>query len=151
MVRFRLSVVLLIVMLIAAACGGTATNTPAPSDSGSTGGDASAAGDPAEPVRGLYAALYGREGTAADFACAAAPGFADALQQSADASAAAFANATINVSGLNYTVSEQDADSATVTVEGQVVYSVSGIDTPVPLGPIPHTVVVENGAWKVCG
>ncbi len=148
MVRFRASVVLLIVVLIAAACSGNATPTSAPSDSG---GDASAAGDPAEAVRGLYAALYAREGNVADFACAAVPEFASGLQQSVDASSAAFANATINVSGLNFTVSEQDADSATVTVEGQIVYTVSGIDTPVPLGPVPHNVVVENGAWKVCG
>lgn len=150
MSRLRLSVAMLIVVLLAAACGGTATTTPAP-DSNTSGGDASAAGDPAEAVRGFYTALYGGEGDVASFACAAAPGFADALQQSADASSAAFANATINVSGLNYAVSEQDADSATVTVDGQIIYTVSGIDTPVPYGPVPHNVVVENGAWKVCG
>jgi hypothetical protein len=159
--RIRLMVLVMIVAVLAAACGGGAASpTSAPagdptasgeSTGGGTTGGGDSAGDPAAAVEGFYAALYGGEGNIADFVCATTPEFADALQQAADASSAAMAEATISIEGLTYTVSDETADSATVTVEGNIVYTMAGTDTPVPYGPIPHNVVNEDGAWKVCG
>ena len=149
MVRLRLLALMLIVAILAAACSGNATNTPAANPTSDSGGS-SAAGDPTDAVRGFYAAVY-TGGEADPYVCAAAPQFADAVEQGAQQSAAVFANATINLDGLTYTVSEQADTTATVTVEGQILYSISGVDTPVPFGPMPHQVVLENGSWKVCG
>lgn len=106
--------------------------------------------DPAAAVRGLYAALYTHEGNPADFVCATAPDFVTALEDSIEASNAAFDNATINISGLAYNVMNQDASSATVIVQGQIIYTISGRDTPVRIAT-NHTLVAENREWKVCG
>jgi hypothetical protein len=140
---------LLIVALLAAACGGGAaspTTAPAEDNSGDT-----AAGGPAEAVQAFYEALYTGQENIADFVCAASPEIVDTYEQAAEASAAAFADAEINVSGLTYNVTEEDADSATVEVSGEIVYTVAGNDTAVPLPAVPIPVVNEDGAWKVCG
>jgi hypothetical protein len=147
---------LLIVALLLAACGGgaTATTAPAttaPADSGTpeSTGEASASGGPAAAVQGFFEALY-TGGDIAPFVCSQA-GVADAYQQAADASAAAFQGAEIDVSGLTYTVSDETADSATVTVSGEVVYTVAGNDTASPFPESAMSAVNEDGTWKFCG
>jgi hypothetical protein len=158
--RIRLIVLVMIGALFAAACTGGASPTAAPApttapaDSGdateSSGDASSASGDAAAAAEGFYLAIYAGEDPAA-FVCASAPGFAEAFTQAAEASAAAMQGATVDASGLTFTVTEEDADSATVEVAGEIVYTVSGVDTPIPYPATPVNVVVEDGAWKVCG
>lgn len=137
---------LLIVALLAAACGGGAAPTTAPADDNS--GDA-AAGSPAEAAQGFFEAIY-TGGDASAFVCSEA-GVADAYEQAAEASAAAFAEAEIDVSGLTFNVTEESADSATVEVAGEVVYTMAGVTTPVTLPASSVRMVNEDGAWKFCG
>jgi hypothetical protein len=152
--RIQLMLLGVIVVLVAAACGGGATPAPttAPADSGDTSGDsgdASSAGDPAAAVQGFFEAVYAGEDPSG-FVCSTSPEIADAFRQAAEASAAAMTDAEVDASGLTYTVSDETAESAVVTVEGEVVYTVSGVDTAVPFAATPVNVVVEDGAWKLC-
>jgi uncharacterized protein YdeI (BOF family) len=145
---------IMIVALLAAACGGGAaspTATPAPSGGESTpeGGGESAGGGPAAAVQGFFEALY-TGGDISPFVCSTA-GVADAYQAAADASAAAFQGAEIDVSGLTYTVSDETADSATVTVSGEIVYTVAGNATSSPFTEAAMSAVNEGGTWKFCG
>jgi hypothetical protein len=137
---------LLIVALLAAACGGGATPAPAEDN---TGDNTSASGGPADAARGFFEAIY-TGGDASAFVCSEA-GVADAYEQAAEASAAAFADAEIDASGLTFAVSDETADSATVEVAGEIVYTISGVTTPVTLPASSVRMVNESGSWKFCG
>jgi hypothetical protein len=146
--RIHVMILGLIVVMLAAACGGGAT--PAPTTAPTDSGDASSAGDPAAAAQAFYEAVYTGEDPSA-FICSTSPEFADAFRQAVETSAQTMPGATVDASGLTYTVSDETADSATVTVDGEIVYTVSGVDTPIPLVATPVNVVNEDGTWKVCG
>ena len=141
-----LSVLLLIVVAaVAAACSGNGANpTAAPAD------NSAASGTPADAVKGFFTAVYTNADPSA-YVCSTA-GIADAYKQAAEASAAAMpAGVTVNVDGLTFTTSDETADKATVTVAGQIVYTVSGNDTPIPFPSTAMSAVKEDGNWKFCG
>ncbi|MFW5771757.1 MAG: hypothetical protein ACOCZH_00435 [Phototrophicaceae bacterium] len=68
---------------------------------------------------------------------------------------ALFDQVDVNLSGLEYNVSDETDDSATVTISGTLEVSVAGETQEVPVGDflteadeIP--VVREDGDWKIC-
>jgi hypothetical protein len=140
--RLRLAIVMMIVLVFAAACGG---NTPPASNNQSQ----STSEGPAVVAQAFIEDLYGGE-SVAGYICASAPGAAAAFEQAAEASAAGMANATVDTSGLTYTVTEETAERATVQVDGNIVYSASGVDAPVPFNVL-IVLMNESGTWRICG
>jgi len=145
-----LSILLLIVVAIAAAACSNSGASPTAAPADNSGNNSAASGTPADAVKGFFTAVY----TSADpsaYVCSTA-GIADAYKQAAEASAAAMpAGVTVNVDGLTFTTSDETADKATVTVAGQIVYTVSGNDTPIPFPSTAMSAVNEGGSWKFCG
>lgn len=138
----------ILTMLALAACGTspTAAPTTAPTaDTGGTtdGGDASGDG-PAAAVQGFFEALTtGDVETANTFYC-------EAYNVPTPSASLAVPDATYDFSGVTYTVSDETAETATVTIGGSYTVTVSGVDTSAPLPGIPYTVRNENGEWKIC-
>jgi hypothetical protein len=99
-------------------------------------------------VAAFYEALFQGE-DAASFVCAASPEIAAVFEQAS--LLASMAMATVDVSELRYVVSEQTAESATVTVSGDLVYrNPAGVATEEYPETSVHA-VNESGMWKVCG
>ena len=141
--RFWRLILAIVTALAAAGCGGASTPPPPTRDS-----SIPASGDPAEMVAEFYDALFSG-GDAAAFVCAASPEVAAVFRQAS--AMASMAMATVDVSGLNIVVSEQTAESATVTVSGSIIYRNPAGETTEEYPETSVYVVNESGTWKVCG
>jgi hypothetical protein len=145
----RMLSIVTVLLLTLAACGGNApAATTAP---GNTSESAATTADAA--VRGFLDSLYSGTGQPADFICSAVT--AEQRTQMEDGFkqvAAAFTStgATVDTSGLTYTITNETADSATVEVGGNLSVDVSGTKTDVPLSGMAVPVKKEGDAWKVC-
>jgi putative lipoprotein len=126
---------------------GTAIPSPTPSGVKT---QTAAVDDPAAVVQAFFEALYTGEDPS-PFVCGTMPEVADAYRQAADAMAEAFADATVDLSGLTYTVTDEEEDRVAVEVGGEMMFTVSGFDTAVPFPTISITVTNDDGTWKVCG
>jgi putative lipoprotein len=100
-------------------------------------------------VQEVIKALY-TGGDLTHLFCSALSEEADAYREAASASTAAFEGAQIDVSHLTYTVTSAREDRVTVEVEGEVVYTISGVSSSFPLPALSMHVVNENGGWKLC-
>ncbi len=129
----------LTLILLTACSGGSANPTATPAASG--------AATPVEAVKGFFAAVYGGEDTGA-LVCST-PDVADPFRIAAAASAA-LQGATIDISGLTYTVKDQTDASATVTVAGQIITRVLTNQSSADF-PATDISVVNQGGWKFCG
>ncbi|HUN09261.1 MAG TPA: hypothetical protein PLQ56_21820 [Aggregatilineales bacterium] len=145
MKRVSWMVMLVVIALIAAACGGQAATT----------GDANSSasgGSPADTVKSFITAVFTGEGDISSFVCSsmdeaqrtamlsAMNSMADSLKQ---------ANATVDLSGLTFTVQDETAESATVVVGGSMKVTMAGTTQDSPMGDATFPVRNENG-WKLC-
>jgi hypothetical protein len=150
----RLSALAAVLLLVLAACGGnTPAATTAPGDSNTSQTSSGGGADPAAAVKGFLEAVYSGTGTPGDYICSAVTG--DQRTQMEDAFkqvAAAFTStgATVDASGLTYTVKDETADKATVDVGGNLSVDVSGNKTDVPMSNMAVPVTKEGDSWKVC-
>jgi hypothetical protein len=133
---------ILAIALLVTACGGGA-----PANTSNTGG-----GDPAAGAKAFFDALYA--GNSVDsLICTSAAETAAAIksgmQQMRDMMTAQ--GATVDASGLTYTVSNQTADAADVTVAGNLKVTAAGASTDTPFPATPVKMRNEGGSWKVCG
>jgi hypothetical protein len=99
-------------------------------------------------VAEFYEALF-QGGDSASFVCAESPEIAAVFEQAS--LLASMAMATVDLSGLNIVVTGQTAESATVTVSGNIVYRNPAGATTEEYPETSVHVVNENGTWKVCG
>jgi hypothetical protein len=136
----------ILTMLALAACG-TASPTTAPTaeSGGTTGGGGDTSGGPAAAVQAYFEALVTGDTETANSA------YCEAANVPTPSASAVIPGATYDFSGLTYTVSNETADTATVTVDGSYTVTASGVDTPIPMPGVPYNVTNENGAWKICG
>ncbi|HLU10888.1 MAG TPA: hypothetical protein VK003_14550 [Oceanobacillus sp.] len=139
---------LLIVALLAAACGGGAAE-PTSAPSGDNNESSSSGGGPAAAVQAFFEAVYGGDENIVDYVCSSSPEIVDTYEQAAEA-LATVPDTTIDTSGLTYTVTEENADSATVEVSGELSVTAAGQTMSTPFQAVPIPVVNENGSWKVC-
>jgi predicted small lipoprotein YifL len=140
----------ILAMLTLAACGGTSpTAAPTTAPTAEGGGEASGDG-PAAAVQAYTEAIFSGDGeTAASFLCEAS------TIEIPPPSVVEGVTVTYDFSGLTYTVSDETADSATVTVSGSYVTNteVGGQTTPITVdlpADITYPVTNENGSWKIC-
>jgi hypothetical protein len=140
---FRLVILMILTALAATGCGG-ANTPPTPTRDSSI----PATGDPAEMVAEFYEALFSG-GDPAAFVCAASPEVAAVFRQAS--AMASMGLATVDISGLNIVVTEQTAESATVTVSGNLIYRSPAGETTEEYPETSVYVVNEGGTWKVCG
>lgn len=165
--RYRAAVmsILLIFVLVLAACGGTSSSSSSGGDSGSgssgdSGGSSgsSASGSPDAAALGFVNALL-TGGDASSFLCGAAGDvlstYSEGVQQAVNAFSAAGGELNIDTSGLSASAANVDTDSADVTVSGSYSISVSiaGQSTTqsADFSATTFSMVSEGGAWKVCG
>jgi hypothetical protein len=139
-IALKITVLILIVTLLSACSGSTPgpTATPAP---GAT--------NPVDAIKGFFTAVYTSQDPA-PYVCAT-PGVADAFEVAARISMAATQGATVDPSGLTFTVKDQSADKATVSVAGQISYTMLNNQTSAPFPTSDVSAVNENGSWKFCG
>ncbi len=136
-------VFLLVMTLLAAACSsGSASPTAAPTTA--TPGAAT----PQAAVKAFFDAVYTGQDTSA-LVCTANSNAAETFQIAGAASRAT--GSSVDTSGLTFTVKSQTADQATVTVAGQLVYTLLTTSTTNPFPPTDVTAVNESGTWKFCG
>jgi hypothetical protein len=135
---------------VLAACGGATAPaaTNAPSGGNTTGG---AMTDTAEnTARGFIAIAFGGEGNIADYVCSAGDSTALTAGFSSIADTYRQMNATMDVSGFTYTVTEE-GDRATIAIGGNLKFTVSGTASEAPMTGLTLTAVKEGDAWKICG
>ncbi|MBC8170126.1 MAG: hypothetical protein H7X77_00570 [Anaerolineae bacterium] len=126
----------LLLAMVLAACGG---------------GGSSTSGTPADAAKGFmdaFAALDVEK--MKSFLCTAQAAAADGL---ATGFGEAGTEAKLDASGLTYAVSNETADSATVTISGNIKAEVAGTSTDLPatsMFPDGLVITKESGAWKVC-
>jgi hypothetical protein len=119
-----------------------------------------AAGDfpntPEGAVEGLLTSVFtGDFETAAQYICEEQSGALDALADQFDAQGLGeiLALAEIDLSGLEYEVTE-DEDDTSVVIEGEIVITVMGQEDTQDAGEVfggtAIPVVEEDGQWKVC-
>ncbi len=135
-----LSLVFVLALLAAACSSGGASPTATPQTTG--------AATPADAIKGFMDAAYTRQ-DASPYVCST-PNVADTFEVAAAASSA-MQGASADTSGLTYTVKNQTADKATVTVAGQIVYTLLSNSTPVQFPTSDVNAVKEGGFWKFCG
>jgi hypothetical protein len=157
MKHVRVILLCAVIALMAAACGGApAGNATAPAAGDSTpageSNAASSAGGPADAVRGYMLAALTGEGEVGDFICST---IADDLRNQIISGMSTVADsyeqmgATLDLSGLTYTVENETADSADVVLGGQITFTVGGVSQTAPM-TTTYRAVNENG-WKICG
>jgi hypothetical protein len=141
----------ILTMLALAACGGTTPTTAPTADAGgTTGGGGDTSGGPAAVVQAYTEAIFSNDGeTAASLLCESS------TIQIPPPSVVEGVTMTYDFSGLTYTVSDETADSATVTVSGSYVTNAEagGQTTSLPVdlpADIVYPVTNENGSWKIC-
>jgi hypothetical protein len=132
---------IVMITLLAACSGNSASPTVPPAAT------APVATTPVEAVKDFFAAIYSGQDVSA-LVCST-PGVGDAFRVAAAASAA-MPGASVDISGLTYTVKDQTADSATVTVAGKITTNVIGNSSSVDFPTADISVVNESG-WKFCG
>lgn len=140
MKRFMMIVTLALIAVIAAACGGGDDD----------GGDA---GDPAEAGRQFINAAFTMDVEAArNLTCEARRG---EVTEVSDEQRAATEAMNLDLSGLEFTVSDQTDDSATVTVSGVIKAEAEGQEVEMPVEQMLGSetsvpVIKEDGKWVVC-
>ena len=133
--RITLIFALVIVALVAAACGGAGGTTGSPTDAAKAFLEALTRFD----VDALRSNL-----------CEARRGDITDIETNSEA-LAAMREVSYDFSGVTYTYNES---ASTVTIGGEVIITVAGQTTPAPAsslvgsGSLP--VVQEGGAWRVC-
>ena len=133
-------VFVLIVTLLAACSSGSASPTVTP---------ASGAASPVEAIKNFFVAVYTGQDPS-PFVCSTS-GVADDFEIAARVSAATMQGATVDTSGLTFTVKNQTADKATVSVAGQLVYNLISNKSSVDFPASDINAVKEGGFWKFCG
>lgn len=129
---------LIVFALLLAACGGGG------------GGGSTTSGTPADAAKGFMEAFASLNAdTMKTYLCSAQASSADALSGSF---APEGVEITIDASGLTYTVSNETADSATVTITGNLKVTTAGVAQDLPVDQVfpEFPMSKENGAWKVC-
>ncbi|MBX3062138.1 MAG: hypothetical protein KF726_04130 [Anaerolineae bacterium] len=135
---------LLTAVLVLTACGGgTPSNTNNPSSSG---------GDPSVGAKAFFDALYSG-GAVDNLVCTTDTTTAAALKSSMESmrDTLTASGATIDTSGLTYAVSNQTADTADVSVSGNLKLTAAGTTTDSPFPAATIKMRNEGGTWKVCG
>jgi ABC-type glycerol-3-phosphate transport system substrate-binding protein len=147
MKQIRWILMLVVIALIAAACGGQA-----PTTTENTGDTSSTGGSPVDAARGYMEAALTGEGDVASFICSSITEeqrtqIVDAVNSMADTYEQM--GATVDLSGLTYTVEDETAETATVVLGGAIMVTVSGTTQEVPMTEVSYPVRNENG-WKIC-
>ncbi|PJF23000.1 MAG: hypothetical protein CUN56_03115 [Phototrophicales bacterium] len=142
MKRLILIVAMTLIAALAAACGG--------GDGGSSGGGG--AGNPEDAGREFLNAAFSMDvEKARSIVCEARRG---EIEEPSDEDRAALEAVEIDLSGLEFTVSDQTDNSAMLTVSGNVTMSMEGQEMELPVdqmfGDEAIPVIVENGKWVVC-
>jgi hypothetical protein len=119
---------------------------------GETPSNSTTVGDPAAGAKAFFDALYA--GNSVDsMVCSTEVETATAIKSSMEQMRDVLAanGAVVDASGLTYTVANQTAETADVTVGGnlRVTVAETGTDTPFPSSTIRMR--NEGGTWKVCG
>ena len=145
--HFLMTLVSVLGALLLAACGGTA-----PSGGGgntTTGGG----GDPAAGARSFFEAVFTGTGEIDPLLCTANAAAAAQIREGMNTMKTMLAagDAAVDISGLTYTTSNQTADTATVTVAGQIKFSIAGTEQTQDFPDAPVQMRNEGGTWKVCG
>ena len=130
----------LTVTLLAACSSGSASPTATPPPGAAT---------PVDAVKDFFVAAYTGQDPS-PYVCSTS-GVADSFEVAARVSAATMQGASVDTSGLTFTVKNQTADKATVSVAGQLVYNLINNTTPVQFPASDINAVNENGSWKFCG
>lgn len=145
---------LVAVMMLVAACGGTASPTAAPSG-GDTAPSGDAGGDAAAGAKSFLEAVY-TGGDVTNLICKAAGASAAEMKAAFESlsSALTSAGAKLDLTGITYTVQDgATADKATVAIGGKIVADMAGTKQDLPFDGTSMTLpmVKEDGTWKVCG
>lgn len=146
--RLIFSLCLIVLAFLLAACGGQSSSSNTTDNNSS-----SATGSPGDAAKGFVEATLGSEGDPGSFLCSEVPSAVrDQMTKGLDGVKAAFAqaNATIDFSGLTYTVQNESGDSAEVVVGGKLKVSVANVNQESDFPSTTYTMKNENG-WKVCG
>ena len=133
----RVLIVALLAALLLAACGGA---------SGGGGGAQSGGAGPADVAKQFMDNVYSG-GDIAPLVCSAAASEVESMRDALAQVAAS--GATVDTSGLTYTVQNESGDTAEVAVGGTIKVTVAGAETEVPMTDMTIPMRNENG-WKVC-
>jgi hypothetical protein len=149
MKRVSWILMLVVIAVIASACGGQA---PAATTVPSGDNNASSAGGPADVVQGYLNTVFTGEGDIASYFCSAISEdtrtqLVSAMSQLSDTYEQM--GATVDLTGLTYTVENETADSATVAVGGVIKFTAAGNTQEAPMTGVSYTLKNENG-WKLC-
>jgi hypothetical protein len=139
--RFRiilLTIIAAAALLMVACTSGTTTSSNRTPPSAPSAVDA---------VKSFFDALYTRSDDPLAYVCSDT----DVADAYFGAATAAMQGAPADPSGLTYRLIRQAATTAIVEVSGQIVYTVSGADTPARFSPALIRAVRENDIWKFCG
>ena len=145
MKRSILAVMILAMGVILSACGG---NNGSNSNNSSSGGGN---GSPSDAVKGYLTAVFA--GNAIDsYLCTSDSAGSAAIKQGMNTikTSLSASGATIDVSGLTYTVANQTSDTADVKVAGTLKMTVGGNSSDAPFQAMTVKTKNESG-WKVCG
>ncbi|HVU11764.1 MAG TPA: hypothetical protein VHD90_10810 [Phototrophicaceae bacterium] len=134
---------LVFVLVVAVAAAACSSGSPSPTATPVPG-----AADPVTAVKDFFTAAYGGQDTSA-YTCSSNSAAAETFQVAAAASRAS--GSSVDTSGLTFTVKTQTADKATVTVGGELSYSLLTSQTTATFPTTDVSVVNEGGTWKFCG
>jgi hypothetical protein len=142
--RIGLMVIMVMVVGVAAACGNN-----------DGGGGGTGAGPEVAAKAWIEGAFNGNVEAVQAVTCAAQADqvgpVVEGLSSVTSAASAAGVEATLDLSGLTYTISDQTDTTATATVGGNLKVTVAGVDTEQPMdGFPPFPMVKEGDAWKLC-
>ena len=106
----------------------------------------------ADTVKALYAQVYTGTGDINALLCEDVTAVEEAIAGLESVSTTLKSSgATVDMSSMTFTTLEEDEDSATVEVGGKYTLTVAGLTSDYDVIPVTHTLVRENGVWKVCG
>jgi hypothetical protein len=146
--HFLMVLVSVMVAMLLAACVGAA-----PIGGGGNTTTGGGGGDPAAGARSFFEAVFTGAGDLDPLLCTANAAAAAQIREGMETlkTMLAAGDAEVDVSGLTYTTSNQTADTATVTVAGQIKFSVAGVEQTQDFPEAPVQMRNEGGSWKVCG
>ncbi len=137
----RGSLLALVVMVMLAGCGGGA---PAASTSGGSAADA---------ARQFFTAMMTGEGDLAAMLCSTVDeSVRSGITQAGDAIKSTYdqLGATLDLTGLTFTVQNESGNNAEVVIAGNLKVNVNGAVNEAPFPSTTYKMLNENG-WKVCG
>ncbi len=131
---------ILILTFLSACSGGSPSPNATPAPGATT---------PIEAIKDFFTAVYSGDDPAA-YVCST-PNVADEFEIAARVSMGVMPGASVDISGLTFTLKDQTDTQATVTVAGQIVYKIPTNQSSNPFPTSDVKVVNEGGSWKFCG